>query len=151
MAEFYMQKGLGGHFDCISEEGVEYANRIKVGTVVLVNVRVPQNARFHRKLMALLRFAYDAWEPIAEGAGWQKSFKRFRDDLIILAGYYQDVVDLEGDIRMEAQSLAYDECSAELKEQIYSDVLDVISSHVFSGKYSPEKLDELTERWVGFL
>ncbi|CAM3448171.1 hypothetical protein KLVA111870_01990 [Klebsiella variicola] len=70
-------------------------------------------------------------------------FDRFRKDLTILAGFYVKTVRLNGDIRVEAQSLAYANMEQEKFERVYSALINAAIKHVFSGTKDKEILNRL--------
>ena len=148
MAELYARKRSPASVQLLGEEGVEFLRRVGYDKDMRITVSVPRNAKFHRKMLGLLRFAYDNWEPPHNGN--MKSFDTFRRELIILAGYSSLAVTLDGYLEYVADSIAYDKCPQEKAERMYSDLLDVISQKIFAGHYDRERLDELTEQWLRF-
>lgn len=124
------------------ENGKEYG-------VTLTQLR---KGAFHRKLFSLLHFGYDNSERVTVMYKDQEigqSFKSYRDGLVVRAGYHSFDVDNRGNVKLVAQSLSYTECSQELAENIYSDVLDVLCKD-FSGEYSRERLATLSEELMRY-
>jgi len=70
-------------------------------------------------------------------------FDRFRKDLTILAGFYVQTVRLNGEIRTEAQSLAFASMDQEKFERVYSALINAAIKHVFSGTTDPSILNRL--------
>ncbi len=62
----------------------------------------PRNPKFHRKMFALLSVGFDSWEPDRKrfnynGRPIEKNFERFREQVLILAGHYDQVFSLRDD------------------------------------------------------
>lgn len=119
-----------------------------------------RNGKHHRLMFSLLKFAYDNSERITieyEGQVIGQSFDSFRESLVISAGYYtmdvvdDDLSDEELPIRYRAQSLSYSQCSQDLAERIYNDLLTVICDKVFSGNYAEEELDNISKKLMNYL
>jgi hypothetical protein len=117
------------------DEDREQLQRIKVGQVCRVVVKVIRNWKFHRKVFSLFQFAYDQWEPGCDAQF--KSPERFRKDLTILAGHYTRTVSLiDGKIRLEAVSLSFGSMGEQEFEQVYADLKRVVWKHVIENKGS---------------
>lgn len=153
MTEIWLQRTSSG-ISFLDEESKAWFAQKPIGTEILAKVSQPRNAKFHRKLMSLLRFAFNNIElntPEYKGQQSEASFERFRDDIVILAGFYKLVVRLNGDVVTEAQSLEYSKCSQELAEQIYSGALDVIAKRFSHLGKTPDELERLTEEWMRYV
>jgi len=104
---------------------------------VMADITRARNQAFHRKAFAMLRMAYDAWDPQAaefKGQPAAKSFERFRHDLTILAGYGRPVVNIRGEVRIEPESLSYASMDAETFAAWYSATIDALLRTVFAGQ-----------------
>jgi hypothetical protein len=148
----YMKKMPNGYAPMldISEPGIH--DRIKVGEVVQVKMIKPRNLKYHRKFFALLNIGFDAWEPPkAEYKGIQagKSFNRFRADVIVQAGYYDVVSNINGDVRVEPKSISFGSMDDIEFEALYNSVVNVILQRVLT-TYTRENLDEVVEEIIRF-
>ncbi len=86
---------------------------------------------FLRKFMALMRLGYDNWEPALEETKWgipQKSFTRFRKDITVMAGYYELTVDINGEPKVEAKSIAFESMDEHEFSEVHEAALGVISN-----------------------
>ncbi|MGZ5053396.1 MAG: DUF1367 family protein [Methylobacter sp.] len=113
----------------------------------------PRNLPFHRKFFALIKVAFDAWEmPTNEykGVQIQKNAKRFRKDLLIMAGYGYPVVNLKGEVRYEAQSMSFASMAQDEFETLYSRVVDVILLRVLT-HYTRDDLNRVVSEVLGFV
>lgn len=70
-------------------------------------------------------------------------FDRFRKDLTILAGFYEQTVRLNGEVRTEAKSLAYGNMEQEEFERCYSSLINAAIKHVFAGTKDTNILNQL--------
>lgn len=121
-----------------SDEEAAKLVKIKAGASVRVTVTQEVNARFRRKWWALAKFAFDLWSdtmPDQEYRGQevQRSFPRFRKDLTILAGHFSPVWAVNGEMRVEANSLSWARMNDETFEALYSDTIDAVLSKVLAG------------------
>lgn len=139
-------KHPGGVFSPANETDLERLQRFKNGETYTAEIKLTRNPSFHRKVMAFFGFCFEHWS--AELAGLEhmdehSQFDRFRKDLTILAGFYVKTVRLNGDIRVEAQSLAYANMEQEKFERVYSALINAAIKHVFSGTKDKEILNRL--------
>jgi len=70
-------------------------------------------------------------------------FDRFRKDLTILAGFYVQTVRLNGDVRIEAESLAFANMNQDRFESVYSALINAAIKHVFANTKDQSILNRL--------
>lgn len=119
--KLFLRKMPGGTLVPDDDEAVEWLQGVKNGDVVRAEVARPRNYKFLKKYMALLRLAFDAWEPaLAEHKGHPvvKNFHRFRKDVAIASGFYELTVNLRGEARAEAKSISF----AHMTEEEFNDL-----------------------------
>ncbi len=137
-----------------SPETIEWDEKNSVGEVVHADFKKMRNAGFHRKLFALLQLAFQYWEPGEIDSKYgtpQKNFDRFRKDLIILAGFYNIVVRLDGSTRIEAQSISFGSMDNNEFEKMYNKVLDVILAKIpVMCSMSKKEIDLAVEAFLHF-
>lgn len=112
-----------------------------------------RNSKFHRKFFSLLQVAFKAWEqPEAEGDfGYaKKSFKRFRKDVTIACGYYDEHVDIFGNVHREAVSISFAKMDEIEFERLYSSAIDVILQYVLTS-YTKADLDDMVNKVLGYV
>lgn len=68
---------------------------------------------------------------------------RFRKDLTILAGFYEQTVRLNGEIRTEAKSLAYGNMEPDEFERCYNAMINAAIKHLFNGTKDRNTLNQL--------
>lgn len=112
-------------------------------TPVRCKITQPRNVQFHRKWWALVSYAYDCWEP--ENQVGEKNLERFRKDLIILAGFYERVIRIDGSTRIEPKSIAFHNMSEDDFEELYQKTIDVIIKHVLRN-YTGDELRAVIEQ-----
>ncbi len=130
-----------------SEDDHEKLKKIKTGEPVRVTLKRVRNYKFHRKYFALLNLAFDYWEPPENHVG-EKNFDRFRKDCIILAGFYERYVRLDGSTRVEAKSISFAKMSEDEFEDLYNKTIDVIIKYVltsYTGDMLRSIVDQLEE------
>lgn len=138
-----------------NEEASNQLRKLLVGSIVTVEVKQARNYQFHKKLFALFKLAFDAWEPQDleyKGNPVEKNFDRFRKDLTILAGFYKAVTNIRGETRLEADSISFSSMSAARFDDLYNKVLDVAWRHVLqhANYKDTAAVNEIIERLLGF-
>jgi hypothetical protein len=122
-----------------------------------VAITWPRNLKYHQKFFVMLKFAFDHWEPEAnrkrltyKGAPITKNFERFREQILILAGHYEQSFDLNGKMHLDAKSIAWDEIDTDEKfAPIYNSVFDTLHEHIFQ-HYSADDMEEVLEQFQRF-
>ena len=96
--------------------------KLKFGEEYQCEVLQPRNIKFHRKFFALINMVFDNQEQY-------KNSDRLRKDLIIEAGFYDEWIDIHGEIKREAKSISFGNMSEEEFEKLYSAVIDEVVKH----------------------
>ena len=142
-----------------SDEDKAAIAHIGAGEVVNISFTRMRNYWFFRRWWALIRFAYDLWEPpeLPEDPEKQwlkkvvpeKNLERFRKDVTILAGYYEASYRLDGSVRIEAKSISFAQMSEEEFADLYQRTIDIVIKHVCTN-YTGEELDALVDEALRF-
>jgi hypothetical protein len=125
---------------------------IKQGEIVSAEIKRLRNYRFLKKYFALMNYAFGVWEPeCLEYKGKQvgKSFKQFRKDITILAGYYTLTENVKGEVRAEADSISFGKMDDDKFETLYSKTIDVLLRLIFKN-YTREDVDKVVDNIIGF-
>lgn len=130
--------------------------KLEPGELFLCDLIFPRNSKYHRKFFALLNFAYEAWEPdrlrkMYRGMPVTKNFERFRKDVVIQAGFYEQTFNLDGDFKLEAKSISFASMDDEQFAEVYDAVADVILSKVLVSYKDRAELDEVVGKVMRFL
>ena len=155
MSEVYLRKLANGTLAGATEEDQEALKRFKIGVAVRCEVKQVRNYEFLKKWFALVNFAFDQWSefpmPEYKGETVQPNRDKFRRDVTILAGYSHPVVNVRGEVRVEADSISFANMSEETFEKLYSKTIDVILQKILYRKgYTEEQLRELVDRTLAF-
>lgn len=130
----------------------EEMKKLPKGQPLRVKITRIRNLDHHRKYFALLNYAFDVWEPPAlSGTDMQravkldimpedvtKNFDRFRKDIAILAGFYETVVRVNGELRIEPKSISFANMDQDEFDVLYEKTIDVIVNHVLTNYTGPE-------------
>lgn len=151
----FFTKTTSGSLAPADSETVAYLATLKFGQGVRAEVKRARDIQKHRRMFALFNFAFDLWDtPQLEYEGQQvaKNFDRFRKDVTILAGFYDAVTNLRGEVRLEAKSLAFHNMGEEEFQKAYKAVLGVVWDRILKAKgySSPEKVDEIVQELLRF-
>jgi len=134
------------------EEAREWLAKKKMGSTIMVEPREMRNGPFFKKWFALVEMAYGYWSETVKpmefkGRPVLPSFVRFRKDVTIWAGYYDAVVNLKGEVRIEAQSIAWASMDEHTFTKLYDATIQVLLAKVFNGT-TCQKWDESQLRQV---
>lgn len=150
--EIILIKTPAGSLIPADPQATEYLAKLKVGQGVKSKVTKVNNPAFHRKMMALFNLAFDAWEPEVKtykGVTVEKQFDRFRKDLTILAGFYDASYAINGDVRLTAKSLSFENMDQAEREQVYSAVLNVILQRILTN-YTQDDVERVLDQVLAF-
>lgn len=139
-------KHPGGVFSPVNDSDLERLHRFKNGETYTADIKLTRNPKFHRKVMAFFGFCFSHWCADRAGLGSADEttqFNRFRKDLTILAGFYDTVTNIRGEVRAEAKSLSYAQMEQEEFERCYSSLINAAIKHVFAGTKDPQILNQL--------
>jgi hypothetical protein len=153
MKEIVLTKVAGGVLAPIDPQAAEYIAKLKTGAAVRATVKQQRNPRFHRKFFALLNLAFDAWEPVEatyKGQAVGKNIDQFRNDIVVLAGFYEMAVNLKGETRLTAKSISFANMGQDEFDHLYNSVCNVVLAKILQS-YDREQLDAVMDRLMGFL
>jgi hypothetical protein len=150
-------KLAGGQLIPATEEDRELTNKIRAGEVVRLTYSRMRNYQFHKKYFALMNFAFERWEPAAvtDDREWlskvtpEKNFTRFREDVTILAGFYDAHFRLDGTVRISAKSISFASMDSDEFEKLYSATINVILKHVCT-QFSEDELNHMVDQTLMF-
>lgn len=137
------------------EDSADYVHKLKYGQVITADFSKPRNYKFHKKYFVLIKYAYEHWKPEKlEDTKFdvvpEKSFDRFRKDLIILSGRFDAVYRVDGSVRIEAKSISFAKMNEEEFAELYSSTVDVILKKILTN-YTEEELDRVVAELMGFM
>jgi len=148
LIEAFFRKAVNNSLVPCDQDAAEFVRKLKLGEETRVKITKARNIRFHRKYFALLQYAFDCFEPedveipqhlSVRGIVPEKNFERFRKDLIILAGYHHATVRVNGDIQIEADSIAFGNMSEDTFAELYQKTIDVVLKYVLKN-FTEEEL-----------
>lgn len=121
-----------GAFVPVDHEGARLLSQLRPGEGIEAVRAI--DVRLHRKLLVLLRFAFDHWDSPLEqhqGEPVQRNFTRFRRDIAILAGHYDRIFHEDGSFTLVARSLAFEEIEDQDElSALYEGVMMIVTGHV---------------------
>ena len=156
MTEITLIKATAGALVPADDESREALQSWKLGQGVRVKVTRVRNVRFMRKWFALVGVAFDAWAErmpmqIVAGRAVMPNRETFRKDVTVLAGHYDPVWDINGDMRLEARSIAFANMEQDEFDRLYSRTIDVILSKILPDTgWTEERLREAAESVMEF-
>lgn len=117
----------------VDAEGIKDLESLKIDKVYRVQVKQDRSTPYHRRFFALLQLGFDMWTETIRaeqalryrGEEVLPDFERFRSDVIVLAGFYNPVYGVNGDVRLEPKSIAYRNMDQDSFERLYSAVVNV--------------------------
>lgn len=133
------------------EESQDWLRKKKLGATILVEPREMRNGAFFRKWWALVTLGFDHWSDSVQTLEYKgervlPNFGRFRKDVTISAGFYYPVVNLKGEVRIEAESLKWASMSEKRFTELYDATIRVLLQRVFNGQVCPTWSEEQLRR-----
>jgi hypothetical protein len=153
MTAIVLMKTPNGALVPADPQASEYIAKLKLGAPVKAEVKRMRNYQFHKKLFALLNFAFENWEPTEptyKGQVVHKNFDQFRNDVTVLAGFGETTITLKGEVRVVAKSIGFGSMSQDEFDSLYSAVCNVVLAKILKN-YDREQLDAVMDRLTGFL
>lgn len=142
-------RGFTADDEAARERYRAFVEGLEPGEFFTLTYKRPRSLAFHRKFFAMLKLAFEAWEPQAgrtrttyKGAEIAKSFELFRKDMLILAGYGTPSYDLQGRVKWEAKSIAFDQMDDDEFAELYEAVKDVLVKHILTN-YTRDDVDRV--------
>jgi hypothetical protein len=120
MAKYNLTKNAGGVFTPASDLEAKRLERLKTGCVFEVEIVQRRNPKFHGKVFAFFNYVFECWHQGHEFHDEDKQFETFRKELTILAGFYFETYDINGNLKLEAESLSYENMEPEEFERCYN-------------------------------
>lgn len=155
MVKAVFMRAIGNVLVPVDDAAINLVKSLKTGQGVELDAKRKNNAGFHAKLMALMRLAFDVWEPpVKELNGQQitKNFEAFRKDLVVMAGYYDAHYSPDGSVRLEPHSLAFGACEHEKREEVYKAILTVVWERILrhANYRSEAEVETIVNKLLGF-
>ena len=129
------------------DSDLDYIKKLPAGQPIRVTVKRIRNYAFLKKWFSLVKLAFDYWEP--ENLVGEKNFERFRKDIIILCGFYDRVVRLDGSTRVEPKSISFANMSEDEFEDLYSKTIDVIIRYALEN-YTKDELRSVVDQFEAY-
>lgn len=132
----------------------EAHGKLKLGSVVHGEFKRMRRYGYHKKFFALLNYAFENWQPGEIDSKYgvpEKNFDQFREDLIILAGYYEVRIRLDGTTRIKAKSMSFANMDQDEFENLYNNVLNVILKKVnLLNTMTAEQVNKIVDALIAF-
>lgn len=154
--EIILTKMANGMLAPATEMEAEKLKKVKAGRGVRVQLTQIRNYEFHKRWFALVTYAFEMWSDIKgpmehKGQQIQPNFKRFRKDLTILAGYYETVFNVRGELRLEAKSISFGSMGQDEFEMLYSATINAVLGKILTGSgLTEEKLRNYVDQVMSF-
>lgn len=133
-------------------EDKQLMDKLPVGAVIEADIKQKRNYKYLKKFFAMINLGFEAFEPpekFYKGIPAQKSLERFRKDVIIAAGYFDIVSNINGDVRAEARSISFGAMSEDEFNEVYSACCNVILQKVLL-TYTKDDLDRVVDELIRF-
>lgn len=124
-------KHPGGTLTPASEIEAGRMDRFKTGDTYEVSIVLRRNPKLHGKMFAFFNFCFQYWTGDNNFTNEAAQFDVFRNNLTVLAGFYDKFYTIAGEVRIEAKSLAYDKMEPEEFEQCYNAQINAAMKHIF--------------------
>lgn len=162
MSEIMLVKLPNGKLEGLSEaDKLSYKrfksrlNNLEAGELCTIDAKLPRNGKFHRRFFAMMNLGFDAWEPQRQHKSYKgmpvaKNFERFRSDVLILAGHYEQTFSLDGKLKLEAKSISFASMQQPEFEAVYNSCLDILLADVLKTYAGREEVNSVVENILRF-
>jgi len=135
--KFYASIDVNNKIIPCTDYDYDIFRKIKKNNVVKFEITQQRNLKFHRKFFLLIKILFENQENY-------KDFEKFRKDLIIASGFYEEYTNFfTGEIRMEAKSIAFQNMKEEEFSDVYSAVIDTANKLIsFDKKELLEQIEQ---------
>ncbi len=137
-----MIKLAGGMFHPFNDMEQDKTTRFKTGELYTVEIKHTRNYAYHKRVFAILNFCFAHWSCGKDFLDIHAQFDVFRNHLTVLAGYYLELYNIKGEVRIEAMSLSYSGMEQEEFEKFYNALVNAALKHIF-GTTDQETHDKL--------
>ena len=139
------------------QASAEYLDGCKLGQVIACKPSKVRNYQFHKKYFALLKVAFELWEPpyqkseLLEGRFGkpEPNYDRFRKELLIMAGFAEPVINLRGEYKLEAKSISFSKMKAEEFEDVYNRTIDA-ALKILPDRINKKDIDNAVNKILNF-
>jgi uncharacterized protein DUF1367 len=152
-------KKEGDYFIPVRIDDKEWMEGLKNGAAFYFkSAKKCRNPHFLRKYFAMLRHAFEHWEPeIPEEhkvrnfkVPPEKDFDRFREEMQILAGFYKLAFRTDGGLTKIATSISFDEMEDDADfQKVYNAVANVLIKVILTN-YTYDDLDRVVSELIRF-
>lgn len=114
-------------FKAATDEDYQRLKNIRPGDLIEVSYRRMRNPMFHRKYFAMLNYTVDNMPE-----KWMERYgdtDKLRKEIMIQTGRYTAHTNLQGNIWIEPQSIAFDKMEEHDFEKLYTESVQVILNH----------------------
>lgn len=158
MDDIVMTKGQNNVFFPATEADAEKVKKYKLGRGVRLKVTQmsEHNYLFHKKCFALLDLCYDHFAGQVDvgteyrGKKVVPSKDLFKDEMTILAGYYDAIYSLNGKFRLQAKSWSYNKMTDDDKAKLFSSLINTALKHVYRGNMPEAELRNTVDQILAF-
>jgi hypothetical protein len=125
-------KQAGGIFTPVDDTEYEKTTKFKTGEQYQVEIKLTRNPKFHKKVFVFFNFCFSYWSGVKSFMDESAQKDEFRKQLTILAGYYNECYNLQGNLIIRAESLSFGSMSEERFREVYSALINTALVHIFA-------------------
>lgn len=130
-------------------------NALEAGEIIEIEAKLPRNSKHHRKYFALLNLGFEHWEcnrkhKTYKGKPVTKRFESFREEVLILAGFFEQTFTLKGELKLIAKSIKFAKMEQPEFEDLYSKTITVLLEHVLTNYKDADEVNDVVEKILRF-
>ena len=126
-------KQAGGVLVPADDVTADKLTKFKTGEQYQVDIKRTRNPAYHRKIFAFMNFCFQYWKGTNEFQDEAQQFDEFRNQLTIMAGYYDQVFDLKGQFTLRPKSLSFASMSQDEFEACSNAMIQAALTNIFRG------------------
>ena len=144
MAKIQLVRHPSGALVPLDEADQQRVAKLAAGEIVEATVHYFRHPQFHRKFMKMIRFGYNQYVETLHEDEHAMTFDNFRRKVVMLAGFVEETVDLDGNITVEPKSISFENMEQDEFELVYPACAKVLLAKILTN-WKPEDLDEAVE------
>lgn len=121
----------------------EEKKKLKIGTEVQAEIKIPRNLKHHRKLFALLRMVIDNLPEHLESK--YKTTEDLLEEIKLQQGFFDKKYTLGGKEYLIPRSLRFDKLSQDEFEDFYNNSIDVVLKYFLKGNTKEELINAVLD------
>lgn len=136
-------KTANGKLWPVDEEAETNLSKLKKGDVYVADIKVNHNYELHKKIFGFFGFCCNHYYGDMDASKNKYQLDYVRAEITKAAGYYEQVPNRHGQIKIVARSISYESMAPEEKQDFYKRITDKALTMVFDENTDENVINQL--------